>query len=92
MPTSTGAAALAMVRGGARQSGNAEVLIPTHSIRRAQWQHLENIEQGRNALQITTWASSKRARALKMVRRLYKAARGDVMRWCSVDVIVKRPR
>jgi hypothetical protein len=32
----------------------------------------------------------KRTRALKMVRHLYRATRGDTMRWRSVDVIMKR--
>jgi hypothetical protein len=35
-------------------------------------------------------ADTKRKQALAMVRRLNKAMRGDMMRWCSIDVIVQR--
>jgi hypothetical protein len=40
---------------------------------------------------ITTLGKRKRARALAMVRALYRASRGDGMRWSSADVIMKRP-
>ena len=40
---------------------------------------------------ITTLGKRKRTRALALTRKLYRAARGEMMWWRAVDMIVKRP-